>query len=646
MTDSRLPAMLEAVAERQLAPEAALAMLTPEDLAQLLQPAFPPGAAGKQLATGVGRRAGDVAAPLVLSRSVAAQLAAHEEPVPFVYSIPDGDASDFTAIESCAGFFTSNPAPTAWAAVQAVSEGVPCVVGVPCEYGEDPTSVRSLTFPTASGATVQVQAPRRWVRITGPDGTATEIHEGEEVSFSGLTGALYAGRVPVATPPIRRVHELLLAAHLHAARDWGAERAWERLASTPVVREAAAELEEIMTSKLFIGFEMVKRLALDSASLRIYATVHTTAGAAAARILTANLSWAQGPRIEPRADVGFGLVRDERMWRTPEQLDLLRLLVLGPDVLGQAAYEQVAARYLERHRETLWKVLAVGSEAVTVVRTPCMPYRKLFPSAAELERFAQAHGLPGTAAAAAVTRLLEQQDTYHGCRGMRLLCQREDIAELWLTALLQAAAQAADRQVPLRLRILLATVTFPEEIRRFLALFDRVAPAVLGKRLDSVIDGISVMLETTGAYLTIEELVSLSGRTAQVDGGLIGSNDFTAACLNFNREDAARTIIPGYLRAGILAASPFERLEPSVVGKAILSALRRAHRAARRQARPLLWGLGGELAGDWDSAQWLVTHAAPLGLRYLTTAPEHMLTAAVAAAQAELALEEIGLAAS
>ena len=41
--------------------------------------------------------------------------------VPYVYSVPLGDSDDFDAIKRCRGFFTSNPAPTAFAAVQAVS---------------------------------------------------------------------------------------------------------------------------------------------------------------------------------------------------------------------------------------------------------------------------------------------------------------------------------------------------------------------------------------------------------------------------------------------------------------------------------------------------------------------------------------------
>jgi pyruvate, orthophosphate dikinase len=270
---------------------------------------------------------------------------------------------------------------------------------------------------------------------------------------------------------------------------------------------------------------------------------------------------------------------------------------------------------------------------VHIARTPCMPIAKLFPTDFDPARFADRHSLDPHRVRQAIEAKAGEQEVYHGWRGMRVLSQRPDIAELWLRTVLGAARRAHEVGRPLKLRLLLATITLPAEAERFLTLLDAVAEDVLGDQLDDILHGVSIMVETTGAYIALEEFLAARGRRAQINGGMIGSNDFTAALLNFNREDAPRTIIPDYVEAGLLPYSPFERLEPTIVGPSILSVLRRA-RWNLHTAPVQIWGLGGELAGDWDTVHWLATHAEPLGLSYVTTSPCNMLTAAFAAAQA------------
>lgn len=96
------------------------------------------------------------------------------------------------------------------------------------------------------------------------------------------------------------------------------------------------------------------------------------------------------------------------------------------------------------------------------------------------------------------------------------------------------------------------------------------------------------------------------------------------------------TIIPGYIEKGIFTVSPFQQIHHTTVGNAIIQSLSRINRLAEDLNRPYYWGLAGELAGNWETIQWLTEHAAPLQLAYITTVPEHLVQALCAAAQASL----------
>lgn len=640
MTDQMLrDDVLPAVSRGQVAPDNVLSALTRDDLTRFLSPAFDDLSGATPIGSGRGVLPGDVSGILVLHRTVADRMIQHAGrtafPLEYIYSIPEGSIEDFQAIKHSCGFFTSNAGRTTWSVVQAVSEGVPTVIAVPCEYCEDPAVTRRVTFPLADGSSLQVQLPRRFLRFTDPDGRIQEVEEGDVISFSGHTGRIYPGRIHATPSTIHRVFALLLESYAEAVDRFGYREAWDRLTETSTFNRVKGELFRLINLPAFHGFQILKRHALKRTDLKVFVTAHTPLGVARARLLASDITFDQdGLRIVTESeDYGIGLLRDERMWATPEQIHLLRLLLLGPDAIGQKRFRSVGHSYLVQHAENLYRVLAAGTGSAAVVRTLCMPYNKIFPDDFDSAEFARLHGLPHGPVAKALASMSGERETYHGCRGMRVFCQRPDIAALWLTAVLRAVKRVHDEGIPVRVRILLAMITLPEEGRMFLDLFDRLAPNILGDALPEVIEGVSCMLETSAAYLALEELFGQAGRSAAINGGLIGSNDFTAACLNFNRADSVRNIVPGYIARGVLTDSPFHRIHEAVVGKAILLALRRTRLLSRRLSRPYCWGLGGELAGDWETVQWLAKRAAPAGLHHVTTAPENVLPALFAAAQ-------------
>ncbi|HEU5322323.1 MAG TPA: putative PEP-binding protein, partial [Methylomirabilota bacterium] len=559
-------------------------------------------------------------------------------PIAYVYAAPDGDAGDFGAIRGCRGFFTSHAAPTVFLPVQARLENKATVIAAPCAFVGDGAE-RRLAFRRPDGSVVETVAPYRAVRLEGPDRTV-EVPEGSLVAVSGSTGAISLGATATTSSVVRRAYDLLLRCYVASLEKCGPAEALARLAEAETYRSCRDELLPLVRHPAFVGFQRVLRWARARSPLKVFVTAHTVEEVCRAALFAAEIGVdeAGDVRVVPAAGQrGVGLLRDERMWTTDEELDLLRLVFLGAAPLGRDRWADVERRYLDVHGPRLRAVLAAGSGALAVVRTPCMPYGKLFPAGFDLAGFAARTGVGAAAIAAPAAAMSAETEPYHGCRGLRLFCVRPDIATLWLTALLTAVRDLRREGVPLRVRILLATATLPAEVRAFLDLYDRVAARTLGDDAGGdAIDGVSVMLETAGAYIALEELCRLRGRHVRVDGGLVGSNDFTAACLNFNRADAPHTIIPGYVEAGLLPASPFQHLDESIVGRAILSSLDRT-RSADAGGRPFLWGLGGELSADPRTVRWLSEHAAPRGLAYVSTTSFQIPSALLAAAQAAVA---------
>ncbi|MFJ2952720.1 putative PEP-binding protein [Streptomyces sp. NPDC087226] len=619
MSQQYLLELLSQVATGSIPPEKVLEYWDETMLDELLADRLVDVGHRRPVATGRSRRAGAASACLVLDPGVAA--AAESAGIPYVYAVYDGTAEDFPAIRKCAGFLTPNPAPSAFAAVQAVSDNRPTVIAVPGEIVAD-TSVPAadLVLTGPNGFTLNLpDQTHRVLRLRDQDGVVVSVTEGQAVSLDATDGAVYDVPSRTEPTPVGTLNRLLTG--IGEGED------------VHLDGEQAARIRALLDEPAVRGFEMVKQAARDRAPLHVYTTAHTPEGVAAARIPHTRIDETEtGIRVRP-GGVTIGLLRDERMWSSPRQLDLLRLVLLGRGVLGEERFAEARSAYLTTHTARLRDVIAGARGELSIIRTLCMPGNKLFPSGFDAAGFAGRHRLDPRAVAAAAASWYENE-TYQGCRGMRVFSQRPDVAELWLEAVLGAAAELAEQGRAPRVRLLLATITLPAEARLFLDLLDRVAPRVLGEHT-SVVEGVSIMLETIGAAVRLEDFLGLTCDTARLDGLMIGSNDFTAACLNFHREDAARTIIPGYVSMGLLAHSPFEHIDEEVVGPAVLDALRRAGKAGRDH-HPRVWGLGGELAGDWYTVQWLVRNAVPLGLRYVTTAPQNMLTSLFASAQAAI----------
>jgi pyruvate,orthophosphate dikinase len=111
-----------------------------------------------------------------------------------------------------------------------------------------------------------------------------------------------------------------------------------------------------------------------------------------------------------------------------------------------------------------------------------------------------------------------------------------------------------------------------------------------------------------------------------------GTNDLTQTVFGLSRDDAA-SFIGAYQRLGIFERDPFVTLDTKGVGELIRIAVERG-----RAVRPdLKLGICGEHGGDPASIRF----CHDVGLNYVSCSPYRVPIARLAAAQAELAKDDV-----
>lgn len=558
--------------------------------------------------------------------------------VPVIYAVDDGTCVDFDILSESDGLIASDGSPNAWCAVQAKCEGIPTVIAVDATFNvPEPRLVEREILVEAAGAEptrVTIQAQE--VEVTAGDGRKVTVREGDVVVLDGDTGLVYVNAgVTLKMPPAREAFYLLVDVVQEALERFGPTEAWERLTETGSYRRNRDRFVALVSTPEFREFTDLLRTARETAGLQVMAAGHTEEGAILARLFFADFDVdANGDlRIAPTTEYsGVGLLRSERCFRKPRELDALRTLILGEDIGVPDRYDAAKAVVAEHEAAWLASVLRANSGCPTVVRALCVPLNKLFPPELDLSGLCRDYGIDEERARTRIEQNFREAETFHGCRGARLHMLRRDLTELEIESILRAGAQVMRDGGDVDLTILVAMVTFPQEIERYIEWYDGVYDRLLAEGLRLPRVKLSMMIETSTAYHLVDRFFLLRGRHIALKGALFGGNDFTAATLNFNRRDAVRAVIPNYVRLGILPANPFLTLHADTVGRLMVDALERIRNVALDH--DLLIGIGGEQSGDVESVRWLTRHAAPRGLSYVATSADMMVNALMASAMA------------
>ncbi|GAB1773981.1 putative PEP-binding protein [Priestia flexa] len=615
-----------------LSPRDVLLEIQEEQLTDLLAPSFAKEEGHSSIGNGESILPGDVSGQLVLDRKLGEILLKEAQnrntTIDLIYSLEGGDLEDFYVLTSSKGFFTNQKARTTFCPVQASCEGIPTLVNVNCKYQFN-METDEITYTFNDGSKFNIEQPSRRIIFENHI-----LNEGAYLSLNSNKGLIFKGNLSAIPSTIIKVYQILSQAFMEALEIYGAKNAEQNIIYSSIYQNNKKFLIETIQSPEFLGFKKLLEEAYNISELKVLSTAHTTRTMTLTRMYGSDISILDGEVcIKSNSNrYGLGLLRDERMWNQTTDIDLMRIIFLGEEIVGES-YLEYKDKYLQKFTSMVYDVFKVGTGEIAVVRLLCMPYNMIFTKEFDAKKFSKKYNLDEKAVSDRVKVLANESETYHGCRGVRVTVQRQDICQIWSEGVIKAAHQAYNEGINVKVQILLSMVTFPEEVSMFVETFEKLVESY---GVQDLVRGVSIMIETSGAFHVLEDILDVKGENIELNGALFGGNDFTAACLNMNRADSAKSIIPEYVKLNIMPSSPFQIINEQIVGKAIVQGLRRTKLLKYSNGREYLMGLGGEIAGSWQSVKWLSKHAAPHGLNYVSTPPDRILFSLFASAQSVL----------
>ena len=511
--------------------------------------------------------------------------------------------------------------PDAWAALPAVTRGLPASPGAACgevvftadeavrwaAQGRDVLLVRKETAPddihgmhvargvlTATGGmTSHAAVVGRQMGKPSVVG-AGELHvsetervvtvgdqrfeQGDYVSFDGLTGEVKIGRV--ATKP------------------------------SEVLQVLTGDLSP-RQSDIHRRFSRLLRWADGIRRLGVRANADQPDQAATA--------YAFGAR-------GIGLCRTEHMFFGEERIPIVQRMILA-----ETEHDRRAAldELLPLQREDFYGVFKAMRGQPVTIRLIDPPLHEFLPKREELMveiARAEAAGAGGRLAGKrALLRRVEQLHEFNpmmGHRGVRLAISYPEIAEMQARAILEAACRLAQEGVKVVPEIMIPLVGHVGEFRDQKAVIDRVAAETMTTAGVKVKYLVGTMIEIPRSVLVAEAIA------AEADFFSFGTNDLTQMTFGFSRDDIGK-FLKDYQERGILTRDPFETIDTEGVGALVRIGVEKG-----RRARPALkLGVCGEHGGDPASVRFF----EEAGLDYVSASPFRVPTARLAAAQAALA---------
>ena len=511
--------------------------------------------------------------------------------------------------------------PEAWAALPAVTRGLPASPGAACgevvftadeavrwaRQGRDVLLVRKETVPddihgmhvaqgvlTATGGMtshaavvgrqmgkpsvvgageLHVSESERVVTVNGQ-----RFEQGDYVSFDGLSGEVKIGRVATRPSEILQV----LAGQLSQRR-----------------------------SDIYGRFSRLLKWADKVRRLGIRANADQPDQAATA--------YAFGAR-------GIGLCRTEHMFFGEDRIPIVQRMILAET---EAARRAALDELLPLQREDFYGVFKAMRGQPVTIRLIDPPLHEFLPKREELMveiARAEAHGrTDGLEEKRALLRRVEQLHEFNpmmGHRGVRLAISYPEIAEMQARAILEAACRLAREGSKVVPEIMIPLVGHVGEFRDQKAVIDRVAAETLSTAGIRVKYLVGTMIEIPRSVLVADAIA------ADADFFSFGTNDLTQMAFGFSRDDIGK-FLKDYQDRGILNRDPFESIDTDGVGALVRIGVEKG-----RGARPKLkLGICGEHGGDPASIDFF----EDVGLDYVSASPFRVPTARLAAAQAALA---------
>ncbi len=315
---------------------------------------------------------------------------------------------------------------------------------------------------------------------------------------------------------------------------------------------------------------------------------------------------------------GIGLCRTEHMFFGEERLPVVREMILATDVEARKA---ALAKLLPFQKQDFIDLFKIMKGLPVTIRLLDPPLHEFLPNTPEdQERVSKQLGIN-------LRRLQDTVNSLHeinpmlGHRGCRLGITYPEINEMQAQAIFEAACELNRDGVSVIPEVMIPLVGHPNEFRTAKKTIDAVARQTMARYRVSFKYLVGTMIEVPRAAIVADVIA------ADAEFFSFGTNDLTQMTFGFSRDDIGK-FLPHYLKANILPADPFVKLDQDGVGQLIRLAIEKG----RGVRKGLKVGICGEHGGEPSSIDFC--HRA--GLDYVSCSPYRVPVARLAAAQAAL----------
>jgi pyruvate,orthophosphate dikinase len=329
---------------------------------------------------------------------------------------------------------------------------------------------------------------------------------------------------------------------------------------------------------------------------------------------------------------GIGLCRTEHMFFAEDRIGHVRTMILANDEKTRRA---ALKKLLPMQRSDFAGLFKAMDGLPVTIRTLDPPLHEFLPSREQLmvDIAVLEATKPKSPKLKELKALLKRVNDLHelnpmlGHRGCRLGITYPEITEMQARAIIEAAVAVQKQGVKAKPEIMIPLTSTLKEMANQAAIVRRVAEEVLAEKEAKVEYLVGTMIELPRAALVADQIAQ------EAEFFSFGTNDLTQTTYGFSRDDINK-FLPTYLEEGILKQDPFAVLDREGVGQLIKGAVEKG-----RRTRPnIKIGICGEHGGEPSSVEFCANN----GFNYVSCSPFRVLTARLAAAQAQYVMDNTG----
>jgi len=315
---------------------------------------------------------------------------------------------------------------------------------------------------------------------------------------------------------------------------------------------------------------------------------------------------------------GIGLCRTEHMFFGEERLPVVREMILAKDATARKA---ALAKLLPFQKQDFIDIFEAMKGLPVTIRLLDPPLHEFLPVTPEdQERVSKQLGI-GLRELRETVESLHEFNPMLGHRGCRLGITYPEINEMQAQAIFEAACELHRDGIRVIPEIMVPLVGHPQEFHIAKQTIDEVAHRTTAQYKANVKYLVGTMIEVPRAAVVADLIAQ------EAEFFSFGTNDLTQMTFGFSRDDIGK-FLPYYLKANILPADPFVKLDQDGVGALIRIGVQKG----RSTRKHLKVGICGEHGGEPSSIDFC--HRA--GLDYVSCSPYRVPIARLAAAQAVL----------